>query len=101
MNSCVTIRPRLRPRLSLSQPVLARIFQEYISSVYLLPSRSRPDNSHLGGCFVTCPDLPPEKDYDVYDPTIHSLMNKLVLGDNYLKGFKMDWNKLARILKER
>ena len=50
---------------------------------------------------MSCPDLPPGKDYDVYDPTIHSLMNKLVLGDNYLKGFKMDWNKLERILNER
>ena len=78
------------------------VLKRWWSSIFVLP-QSRVEHGS--------PFLPPAKDndckdkivipnYDLCDPSIQSLINKLVLGENFLKGFKIDWNKLERILKE-
>ena len=67
---------------------------------------------HSEECWVraghSCPDLPPPKDYDwtehdaipdydFYEPT---LMDKLVLGHTSLEGYRMDWARMEKIIKD-
>jgi hypothetical protein len=85
-------------------------------------SSSRPRDDDLPALFLhcaecwgrakhSCPDLPDAKDYDVdkhdaipdydhYNPTLHSLLDKLVIGDTKLVGCQVNWTRVKSIFEE-
>ena len=58
-----------------------------------------------------CPDLPSSTDddyanedvipnYEMYDPTLHSIMDKLIVKDCNMAGYTVNWTRIVELLNE-